>query len=455
MRLRFLPLAAALMALSAPSYALDLLGALHLAEEHDPNLAAVRANRMAASQGTTIARAGLLPRVVANASYSDNTLKQDSSGSTDYRSTQWSAKLSQPLFRWDAWYQNEAAKAQRSQAEAHADEQTQNLFLAIAEAYFNVLRAEDNLTLGQAQEAAFNRQREQADARFQVGLVARADVIEAEAQRDNATALRLTAENAVNSARASLNSALGQDVGRLARLPETLTSPPPVPDDPQAWADMARERNPGLISARHGASAANSARQAQRGAYLPQIDFFASYGDRDNGSSTNPAVAFNSGTSEVVGIEANWELFASGRTMASVKQAEYQATAAHEQARAQEQQITNSARTSFLTVKTDSARLLARQRAQASAQLAYDATQAGYSVGTRNIVDLLLAETNLHAARRDYANARYDYVINSLRLQAVAGMLSEATVSQINEGLVEDEAAPVATTTAAGASGQN
>ncbi|MFX6099173.1 TolC family protein, partial [Acinetobacter baumannii] len=110
----------------------------------------------------------------------------------------------------------------------------------------------------------------------------------------------------------------------------------------------------------------------------------------------------------------------------------YQAEAARQQARASEHQAVNNARTGFLTVKADSARLLARQRAEASAQRAYDATSAGYSVGTRNIVDLLLSETNLYAARRDYANARYDYVINTLRLQAAVGMLDENAIRQVN-----------------------
>lgn len=444
MRLRYLPLAFVLLGLPAPAFSLDLLGALHLAEQHDPNLAAVRASRLAAGQGTLISRAALLPRVVASGSIGENTLNQSNTGETEYRSTQWTAKLTQPLFRWDAWHQHEAAKAQRSQAEAAADDQTQTLFMSIAEAYFNVLRAEDTLALAQAQEAALNRQREQADARFQVGLIARTDVLESEAQRDNATAQRLTAEIAVSSARATLNAALGRDVGPLARLQDTLPTPAPVPDDAEAWAGMARERNPGLIAARHNATAAAAAKQAQRAGYLPQIDLFASYSDRDNGDTSNPSVTFNSGNTEVIGIEASWELFASGRTMASVKQAEYQAEASRQQALAREHLIVNNTRTGFLTVKSDSARLQARQRAQASAQLAYEATQAGYSVGTRNIVDLLLAETSLYAAKRDYANARYDYVINSLRLQASAGMLSEAVVTQVNDWLVPEQAAPEA-----------
>ena len=194
-------------------------------------IAAVRATRQAAELGTSITRAGLLPRVVIGGSISENTLKQQSTGKADYDSTQWTAKATLPLFRWDTWHQHKAAKAQRSQAEASADDQLQGRFLSIAEAYFNVLRAADNLTLAQAQEAGLTRQREQADARFKVGLIAGTDVIEAEAQRDGAVAQRLGSEIELNSARETLYAALGQRIGKLDQLRDSLPTLAPVPDD--------------------------------------------------------------------------------------------------------------------------------------------------------------------------------------------------------------------------------
>jgi len=269
--------------------------------------------------------------------------------------------------------------------------------------------------------------------------VARTDVLEASAQRDNATALRISAEIALNSAREVLNAAVGRDIGELARLQETLPLEAPIPDDANAWTQLARERNPGLIAARLNTQAAKANRQAQRGGYLPQVDLFASYSDRQNKnvSNENISILFNSGSNEAIGIEAQWELFASGRTLASVKQASLQADAAEAVAKAREHQVVNNARTGFLTVKADSFRLQAREQAQASAQLAYDAVQAGYKAGTRNIVDVLLAETALFAAKRDYANARYDYIVNTLRLHASAGMLAEPLIERINAWLVK------------------
>jgi len=429
----------------AQAESLDLLATLRLANQHDPNLAAVRASARAAEQGPVIARASLLPHLVANGSIGDTTLKQNSPNgmggtsptSTDYRSTQWSVKLSQPLFNWASWHEYRAANLQLSQAQSDAQDKMQNLFLAVSEAYFDVLRADDNLTLAIAQETALTRQRDQAEARFKVGLIARADVMEAEAQRDSATAQRLTAEIGVSNAREKLNAAVGRNIGHLARLREDLPMEAPVPDDPEAWATLARERNPGLVAARQQSQAALAARQAQRGGYLPQVGLFASRSVRKNTdvSGPNQSISFNAGETDVVGVEAQWELFASGRTRALVQQATDNAEASKQAALAREHQIVTAARTGYLTVKVDSTRLQARQRAQASAEQAYTATKAGYDVGTRNIVDLLLAETNLYLAKRDFANARYDYVINSLRLQAAAGMLSEANVAKVNSWL--------------------
>lgn len=446
MRLLRLTASAAAFSLLFPFLAqaetLDLLATLRLADQHDPNLAAVRANARAAEQGPAIARASLLPHLVANGSIGETTLAQNTPAgiatTTDYRSTQWSAKLTQPLFDWASWYQYSAAKLQLSQAQSDALDKTQNLFLAVSEAYFDVLRADDNLTLAIAQETALNRQRDQAEARFKVGLIARADVMEAEAQRDGATAQRLTAEIGLSNAREKLNAAVGRDIGTLARLRETLPLEAPVPDDANAWADLARSRNPGLIAARLQVDAAQSNRQAQRGGYLPQVGLFASRSVRENThvSGPNTSISFQTGDSDVYGIEAQWDLFASGRTRALVQQATDTAEAAKQSALAREHQVVTAARTSYLTLKADSARLQARQRAQASAQLAYEATKAGYDVGTRNIVDLLLSETNLYLTKRDYANARYDYVINSLRLQAAAGQLSEANVAKVNSWLL-------------------
>lgn len=440
LRLTLLSVAASF---AMPAQALDLLGAIRLAAVNDPNLAAVRAQRLAAGQSTTIARSALLPHLGAEASYSELNLNSQTSvpGKLEYNQTTWGARLTQPLFHWDAWYQYKAISAQRSQQEAEADNRTQDLFLGVASAYFDVLRAQDTLALAQAQEKALGQQRDKAEAQFKVGVIARSDVVEADAQRDTATAERLSAEIGLTHARETLNAALATEVDDLAPLPENIPTPTPVPNDPKAWATLAKQHNPGLIASRFAATAADKAKQAQRAGYLPSVDLYASTGNIRNSDivedvpsllPTGSPINFQAGRQTAVGVEARWELFAGGRTRALVKQAGYQADAARAAALAQEHQVVNATRTAFMTVSTDSQRLAARQRALRSAELAREAAQAGYSVGSRNIVELLQAETRVFAASRDYANARYDYVINSLRLKALAGQLDEASVATVN-----------------------
>lgn len=425
--------------IALPAHALDLLGAIRLAEVNDPNLAAVRAQRLAAGQSTIIARSALLPHLGAEAEYKkvDINSQSNTPGKLEHRQSSWGVRLTQPLFHWDAWHQYKAIKAQRSQQEAEADNRTQDLFLAVANAYFDVLRAQDTLALAQAQEKALSQQRDKAEAQFKVGVIAQSDVVEADAQRDTATAERLSAEIGLTHARETLNAALATEVGELAPLPESIPTPTPVPNDPNAWADLAKQHNPGLTAARFGATAAMKVKEAQRAGFLPSVNLYASTGNVRNSDITpltaaSSVINFNAGRQTAIGVEAEWELFAGGRTLALVKQAGYQADAARESALAQEHQIVNATRTAFMTVKTDSQRLAARQRALRSAELARDAAQAGYSVGSRNIVELLQAETRVFSASRDYANARYDYVMNSLRLKALAGQLDEATVTTVN-----------------------
>ncbi|MEO6698685.1 MAG: TolC family outer membrane protein, partial [Paraperlucidibaca sp.] len=344
-----------------PAQALDLLGAIRLAAVNDPNLAAVQAQRLAAGQSTIIARSALLPHLGAEASYNSINLNSQTAvpGKLEYTQTVWGARLTQPLFHWDAWYQYKAISAQRSQQEAEADSRTQDLFLGVANAYFDVLRAQDTLALAQAQETALSRQREKADAQFKVGVIARADVVEADAQRDTATAERLSAEIGLTHARETLNAALATDVDDLSPLPENIPTPTPIPNDPKAWAELAKQHNPGLLAARFAATAAVKAKEAQRAGFLPSVDLYASTGNIRN-SDITPAtpvgtispINFQAGRQTAVGVEARWELFAGGRTLALVKQAGYQADAARAQAMAQEHQIVNATRTAFMTVKT-------------------------------------------------------------------------------------------------------
>lgn len=439
-----LALVVANSALISSAHALDLAEAYAKAQVNDPRWSAAKNTYLADDSGTGIARAGLLPSVVASGSVSKNSFDSDmSSNSYDYDATQWQAKATQPIFNANAWYAYKSAKAVSSQAEATYRSAEQDLALRVSQAYFAVLSAQETLAYSESEEAAYARQLDQAQQRFDVGLIAITDVLEARASYDGSRANRISAEAALSTAQENLAAIIGEAPGKLAALKPDAPMVKPVPSDPEEWVKLARERNPDIQSAEKSYEAARAATKQSRSNYLPTVDVYASYGDVDRdvdgGSaaaqlSTNSFAAQNGSTTSY-GLEANWALFSGGGTYAASKQANYRAAAAQDNVVGTEKLVVNNTRTAYLNVAADSYRVDARKQAVASNESSLAATQAGYEVGTRNIVDVLLAQRNMYAAKRDYASSRYDYVINSLKLKAASGGLTEVDIKELNTWL--------------------
>lgn len=427
-------LALALGMAHSSAFALDLAEAYAKARQNDPNWSAARNNYEAEQQSVAIGRGGLLPTLGLSGSFSENEFESDlgAAASTDFQSTQYGAKLTQPLFRADAWYAYQRSKAVSSQAEAAFRSQEQQLALRVAQAYFAVLSAQESLAYSQSEEAAFARQLDQAQQRFDVGLIAITDVLEARAAHDGARAGRISTEAALSTAQENLNAIIGEAPGRLAALKPDAPLVKPTPADPDAWAKLARERNPDLAAAQQTYQTSRAVTRETRSGHLPTVDLYGSYNNVDRDVPSTNTLAFQNGTTTSYGVEANWVLFAGGRTYAASKQASYREAAAQDQLTATERAVVNNARTAFLNVSADAYRVEARKQAVTSNESSLAAVQAGYEVGTRNIVDVLLTQRNLYAAKRDYANARYDYVINSLRLKSASGQLSEVDIRELN-----------------------
>lgn len=424
------------IALVNSAHALDLAEAYVKARSNDPRWSAANNTYRAEQAGVAVGRSSLLPNIVANGSVSQNEFEQKSGGSYDYEATQWSAKASQPIFRADAWYGYQRAKAASSQAEAALHSAEQDLALRVTQAYFSVLSAQETLVYSESEEAAYARQQDQAQQRFDVGLIAITDVLEARASYDGSRANHITAEADLNTAQENLAAIIGEAPGKLAPLKPDAPMIKPVPADPEAWAKLARERNPDIVAAQKNVETARAATAQTRSGYFPSVDIYASYSDTDrNGGTGNIFFSSQNGSTTSYGVEANWALFSGGGTYAASKQASYRAAAAQDQLTLTERSVVNSARTAFLNVAAGSYRVDARKQAVASNESSLDATQAGYEVGTRNIVDVLLAQRNMYAAKRDYAAARYDYVINSLKLKAASGQLSQVDISELNSWL--------------------
>lgn len=423
---------------------LDLKSAYALALEHEPRLQAIAADRAAAEARVTIARGALLPQASVTASMNDITLKQpDSTGTTDYRSDLVNGRIAQPLFNLTAWQSFRAARADRDQSQAQADADTQSVLLSLATAYVEQLRGQDRVRFALARERAAERQVALAEGRFRQGVVARTDVLEATAQRDQARADRLTAEIDRDTARDQLEAVIGAPVTALAGLKADLPIVPPEPADLTPWMDRARRENPVIQAGLAAQRAAEARKRGAQGSFLPAINFFLSYSDRENFRVRNdravggtiPAIAFNSGSTETIGIEAQWDLFRGGSRIGQLRENQALLDSVRARLRSTELTVDNTTRSLHRNLSLDPERLSARVQALRSAQLARDAAEAGYRVGTRDLIDVLQAETTLLETQLAEANARYDYLLNTLRLYAQTGDLNETLIDRVNSWL--------------------
>jgi outer membrane protein len=320
----------------------------------------------------------------------------------------------------------------------------------VVQAYFSVLRAQDNLRASQAQERAFERQLEQTRQRFEVGLIAITDVYEAEAARDLAQVTRIVDENNVAVAKENLSVLTGQAPGALYVLGEEFDPRLPEPSDRSEWVDFALSNNSELAAARYAEEAARQNATSSKMEHAPTVTATYRYQDTETTGSIdqNPPSLFNlppnsDQTNETWQVRFDMPLFSGGAVSANRRRAAEQFNVARESRINLTRNTVTQARSLHMTVVSDVSRVKARQQSIISSQSALDATQAGYEVGTRNIVDVLNAQNKVFAAQRDYANSRYDFIINSLRLKEVAGTLSPEDIARL-EGFLLQPVAPTA-----------
>lgn len=431
-----MPLIISLVA--TPATAMDLLDTYRLALANDPAWRATLNTYLADQQNEGLAYGALLPNVGFSAGISRNRFDPDqSSTNINYTNKQAALSLRQPLFRPELWARYQQAQVSSSLSDAKLAADQQNFIQKIAEAYFNVLRAQATVEALQAEERALERQRTMMSERFKAGLIARTDVTESLAQYQNAVANRIAGETAVISAQENLSAILGQPIDTLATLRPDVQYQAPYPADMNAWVDLARQRNPQIEAARYNYQLSLRNKDIQHAAQLPKLDFVGNASWNRQGLARQTT---SDGKNLSVGLELSMPLYTGGQTTLSVRQASYQADAARDQIEAAERQVVAQARSSFLNLQADRSRLEARSDAVKSGETVAEASQVGYELGVRNIVDVLLAQRNAFAARRDAVNSRYDYVINVIRLRAAAGQLSANDLAEINQWLTYDRA---------------
>ncbi|MGD9659645.1 MAG: TolC family outer membrane protein [Porticoccaceae bacterium] len=443
------------LALPVSGFSETLTEIYDLALNNDPQLRAANAAYLAGKESANIGRAGLLPQISASAEYSELDSEESSSsvfvldglevnsgtrGDGDADQTSFGISIEQPLFNLPAWYDFKQGKTVSEQARLSFAAAQQELIIRVTDAYFNVLRASENLTSAIAEQQAIGRQLEQTRQRYEVGLLPITDVHEAQAAFDDASVNTLVLEGGLRVAFEGLEVLTGQPHSQLAGLAGSFPVLPPDASR-EEWVQLALANNLQLKISQQGRDAARENAEARKMEHLPTVTGAYSYADTDfdkefSGQNLLGAPINTPSSSDdqthVLSVRLNVPIFTGGLVSAQRRQAYQQYAEADETASYMLRNTTQQARTAHLNVITAAATVKALAQSIKSAESALEATRAGYEVGTRNIVDVLFAERNLHQAQRNYANARYTYISSSLNLKLVAGQLSPDDIYQLN-----------------------
>ncbi|AYC34540.1 channel protein TolC [Pseudomonas cavernae] len=430
-----------------PTTKTDLVSVYQEAVNNNADLAAARADYQARKEVVPQARSGLLPQLNAGADLNDTRTELDSPAlKADRSGTVYQATLSQPIFRADRWFQLQAAEATNEQAALQLSATEQNLILQSAQTYFAVLRAQDTLASTKAEEAAFKRQLDQANERFDVGLSDKTDVLEAQAGYDTARANRILAQRAVDDAFQALTTLTNRDYSAVEGIKHSLPVLTPTPNDAKAWVDTAAQQNLNLQASDYAVDAAKETLRQRKAGHAPTLDAVAQYQKGDNDSLGFSNTGTVSGQQPIsgdveqrsIGLQLNIPIYSGGLTSSQVREA-YQRLNQTEQLRESlRRQVVQNTRDLHRAVNTDVETVQARKQSIISNQSALEATEIGYQVGTRNIVDVLDAQRQLYSSVRNYNDARYDYILDNLRLKQAAGTLSPADLEALAQYLKAD-----------------
>ena len=429
-------LASLLVALPMPVLADDLLDIFNIAKERDPQLRAAAANRKADFEAKPQSIAALLPNINASADTEDNHSQVTNSGfrpnaDEKYNSNGYSITLTQPLYHHDLWVALRQADSTTLRAEADYQSARQDLIIRVSQAYFDVLAAIDDLSFARAEREATGRQLDDAKQRFDVGLVAITDVYEAQARYDLTVAQVITAENNLANAREALQEITGQYHDNLKVLIKNVPLLTPDPNKIDDWVTEADEKNLQLVSARRTGDIAKEEINRQRAGHYPTLDLVA----QRNHSVSNSRFGSTSDL-DSIGLQLQVPIFAGGGVLSRTREARYRFQAATETLEQTRRSVIRQTRNAYLGVLAGISRVKALKQAVLSNQKALESSQAGLEVGTRTIVDVLLAQRELFRARADYARSRYDYILNTLKLKQAAGSLSVKDLQGINAWLV-------------------
>jgi outer membrane protein len=420
--------------LSTNAQAIDLVQVYQEALANDAPYASARAALTAGQEKITQGRAGLLPQVGVSGSYTRNGFDAFSQGATvdrHYNGNGYTVSLSQPLFRLANWESYQQGKLATAVAEAQFAQSQQDLIVRVAQAYFDVLSAQDALETVRAQKTAITEQLASAKRNFEVGTATITDTHEAQARYDLVIAQEFAAQNDLEIKRTALQQIIGKPAGDLAPLRAGVKLNAPEPALIDQWVSSAESQNYGVVGQQLSLEIAQREIKRNRAGHYPTLDLIASRNHTNQSGSTTTSISSVANVN-TVGVQWAIPIFSGFAVDSRVREAialEDKARADLENAR---RVAAQGARQSFLGVNAGLAQVKALEAAEVSSRSALESNRLGYQVGVRINIDVLNAQQQLYSTERDLAKARYDTIVNGLRLKAAAGTLKEADLVEIN-----------------------
>ncbi len=437
-----------LLLLSNAAVADDLLTIYNYAANNDPQIRQARSEFNATHTNIGQSRSQLLPSVTFTANTSrqtqgpgtGNAFSPAHSFANGFNSKGYGLNIQQNLLNLEAWYAYQSIKLADQAASTNLARAEQDLILRVSNAYFDVLRSIDNLKTFEAELEASSRILEQTQERFSVGLVPITDVYDSQASYDLAQVNLLVEQNTLSQRYEALEAITGRSHSFVAELSEDFPIEPVAPTSIEEWVMIANQNNLDVKAARLNVASLEQDADAAKAAMLPTLDLSAGYNWNEAGGIS----FFNLGgggdvVTENSNITLNFSvpLYRGGLNRSRERQAFFNLNAGEESLLLTRRTSTQDARNSYRNVENDVLTISARAQAVLSAQSQLEATEAGLEAGTRNIVDVVTAQRLLFQAMRDYANSRYNYVVNTLNLKQAAGLLTPQDVIDLNEWLLE------------------
>ncbi len=414
-----------------------LTSILKIAENSDPVYREAKMTALAIAEAIPQARSQIFfPTIIVQAS--TNRVRDDISttsfganGVTKYNARNYGISLTQPIYHHDRIVSLSQADKRVQKAQLEVIIAHQNLIFRVAEVYFSMLSAKDNLVFTESQTRSLKKQLRQTEQRFNVGLVAITDVEEARAGHDRAAAELIQANHLIEDTRERLWEITETYHVNLEPLDKHLPLLTPEPSDIKVWALTAVENSLQLKSANLSSAIAQQEIRKQSSKSLPTLDFIGSHGYGRQGGRFGTSKIHKSN----IGIEFNMPIFQGGKTLSLTKEARYKHDVSVEQLESTRRAVQRETRQAYLGIVSQISAVLALRQAVVSTSTALESTRAGFEVGTRTAVDVVSAEKLLSQSKRDYARAKYDYVLEVLRLKKAVGTLEPSDLILSNNWL--------------------